>query len=295
MDESVDKPEFAWQPLTPRGVAAFARASLGRLFLVQFAVAILAAATLAWFLGTRWFPVVSAAIEQLPAHGEIRSGRLDLPGISVRPLAENRLLSVAIDLSHQGEARNPAHLQVEFGRGDIQLLSLFGALKAPYPRNWVIAFNRIDLEPWWGAWVPPILAIATGGTLTGLLIVWAGLATLYSIWAWLIAFFANRELTLTGSWRLAGAALMPGALFMTGALFSYGVGAMDLVQLLVVCVLHFVIGWTYLVLATLACPKQTVPGSDRANPFTVPAKEAAQAASKTQEKQPENPFHTSHD
>jgi hypothetical protein len=33
----------AWEPLTPRGVAAFARARLSRLLLVQFVVASLAA------------------------------------------------------------------------------------------------------------------------------------------------------------------------------------------------------------------------------------------------------------
>ena len=34
---------FAWEPLTPYGVAAFARATPGRLLLVQLVVALLAA------------------------------------------------------------------------------------------------------------------------------------------------------------------------------------------------------------------------------------------------------------
>ena len=37
---ALSEPTFAWEPLTPRGVAAFARASFGRLFLVQTIVAV---------------------------------------------------------------------------------------------------------------------------------------------------------------------------------------------------------------------------------------------------------------
>ena len=40
----------AWEPFTPRGVAAFAGAGLGRLWLVQFVVAMLAAAAVVWFV-----------------------------------------------------------------------------------------------------------------------------------------------------------------------------------------------------------------------------------------------------
>ncbi len=38
------EPTAAWEPFTPRGVAAFAGAGFGRLLLVQFIVALLAAA-----------------------------------------------------------------------------------------------------------------------------------------------------------------------------------------------------------------------------------------------------------
>ena len=42
---NVSASTFAWEPLTPRGVAAFARARLGRLLLVQFIAALLASGT----------------------------------------------------------------------------------------------------------------------------------------------------------------------------------------------------------------------------------------------------------
>src|SRR5215831_1390432 len=60
-----------WLPLTPRGVAAFARASWWRLLLVQFIFATLVAAAVVWFLDTAWFPTIHNAIRKLPARGEI--------------------------------------------------------------------------------------------------------------------------------------------------------------------------------------------------------------------------------
>ena len=84
MNASDDKAQFAWQPLTVRGVAAFASATLGRLLLVQFIVALLAAGTVVWFLHRAWFPMIGEAIRQLPPQGEIRSGRLDWPGSFAR-------------------------------------------------------------------------------------------------------------------------------------------------------------------------------------------------------------------
>ena len=53
------EPTFAWEPLTPRGVAAFARANFSRLLLVQFIVALLAAASVVWFLDDGCFPTIS--------------------------------------------------------------------------------------------------------------------------------------------------------------------------------------------------------------------------------------------
>src|SRR5579871_2922000 len=60
MSDSDQSPPAAWEPLTPYGVAAFARASLGRLLLVQLLVAIAAGGLTVWFLHHAWLPVVRA-------------------------------------------------------------------------------------------------------------------------------------------------------------------------------------------------------------------------------------------
>ena len=146
MDARVEKPPVAWQPLTPRGVAAFAHASLGRVFLAQFIVALLVAVTVLWFLREGWLPAIREAIRHLPAQGEIRAGVLDWRGDSPQRLAENRFVALAVDLNHEGVARSPAHIQIEFGRRYVRIISLLGFVELAYPKEWVIAFNQADLS-----------------------------------------------------------------------------------------------------------------------------------------------------
>src|SRR6185369_12402935 len=109
------KREWAWQPLTPRGVAAFAGAKPGRLLVVQLVFAILAAGAVVWFLEVAWFPAIDEAIRHLPASGEIRAGKLVWTDDTPKRLAEGHFLALAVDLNHEGMARSPAHLAVEFG------------------------------------------------------------------------------------------------------------------------------------------------------------------------------------
>ena len=278
MDSPVGKPPFAWQPLTPRGVAAFAYATLGRLLAAEFLMALLAAATVVWFLHTGWFPTISQAINQLPPTGEIRAGRLDWQGESPVTLAEGRFLAFTVDLKHEGRARSPAHIQVEFGQADYNVFSLLGFVKGTYRRDWVVPFNRGDLIPWWGAWRPALLGIAAGSVMAGLMLVWAVLATIYALPVWLLGFFANRDLSLRGSWRLSGAALMPGALLLIAAIFVYGCDAFGLVELVLAAALYFVIGWFYLIASPLRLPPHPAVAAVKANPFVATVKAQAQEA-----------------
>ena len=266
MNVSVEQSQIAWQPLTVRGVAAFARAPLGRLLIVQFVVALLAAGTVVWFLHAAWFPEISEAIHQLPAQGELRSGRLDWQGPTPARLAEGQFLALVVDLDHAGEARSPAHVQVEFGRTNCLVFSLLGYVEAAYPQGRIVAFNSAELGPWWGAWSPAILAVAAGLVVVGLVVTWGCLATVYSLPVWLIGFFANRDLNLRASWRLAGAALMPGALFMCAIVCLYGSGVLDLVRLAVAGAMHLALSWVYLIVSPLYLPRKPV-AAVKVNPF----------------------------
>ncbi|HOX56981.1 MAG TPA: hypothetical protein P5205_21160 [Candidatus Paceibacterota bacterium] len=248
-------------------MAAFADATMGRVLLVQSLVALLAAGSVIWFVQRSWFPVIGEAVLQLPAQGELRSGRLEWTGDSPVRLAEGRFLAFIVDLDHSGKARSPAHVQVEFGRTDLKVYSLFGFLRRVYPPTWVVPFSQTELRPWWGAWAPAILAIVGILVVAALMASWGCLATAYCLPAWLAGFFANRALSLGAAWRLAGAALMPGALVMCLAVFLYGGGTIDALGLTVVGVAHVALGWLYLGGGLLYVPRHPGVVGIKENPF----------------------------
>jgi hypothetical protein len=279
------EPSLAWEPLTPRGVAAFARAPLSRLLLAQFVVAALAAAAVAWFLSDGVFPTVRTAIWNLPATGAIRSGRLNWPGDQPQVLAEGRFLAFMVDLPHSGQTHSPAYVQIEFGRETLRIFSLLGYTEWPYPADGIIAFSRTDLEPLWGAWEPEWLAITPLVVVAGLILSWALLATVYFLPAWLIGFLANRDLNFRGSWKLSGAVLLPGALLLTVAIVLFDFGVLDLIQFCFLIAVHVAVGWIYLLVSPLFLSRtESMPPGD--NPFS--AAQARPALNRPPSK--DNPF-----
>jgi hypothetical protein len=259
------EPAFAWEPITPRGVAAFARASFERLFVVQAVMALIAAAAVVWILSDGIFPTINAAIGALPDAGEIHSGKLDWRDDSPVLLAEGKILACSVDLEHGGALRSPADFQFEFGRDSVRIFSLFGETEAAYPPGYLIAANQPDARPAWGAWAPDILGLAAIGTFLGLLLLWALLATIYFIPVWLVCFFSTRDLNFRASWKLAGAALMPGALLFSLALVLYDLGGFDIVQLCFAFGMHLVIGWIYLFVSPMFLDR--VLPVEKKNPF----------------------------
>ncbi|HHY83980.1 MAG TPA: hypothetical protein GYA07_00390 [Verrucomicrobia bacterium] len=254
------------QPFTFGGAAAFGDARVGRLLLVQLAVALAAAAAIVWFVRAAWLPVVHDAIRALPDSGEIRHGRLHWPEAQPRLLARNRFLAIGVDLRHSGAIRSPSHVQVELGQGDIAFQSLLGYTSIAYPQSeWIVGVNRPALDPWWGAWRPPVLWITFVTVTVALPLIWATLAAVLAGPAWLLAFFADRRLTFLESWKVAGAAVLPGAVLMIAAIFGYGLGIIDLVQLLAALVLHLIVDVVYACAAPFFRPK--AGSNSRRNPF----------------------------
>ncbi len=259
-------PPRAFLPLTPMGAAAFTQASFTRLWVVQFIFALLISVVLTWFLATAWFPQVTKAVQQLPETGKIDDGKLVWSEPSPQILSENRFLALVVDLTHSGQARSTAHVQLEFGATDLVVFSIFGNCTFPYPPGFEMMFNRPELVPWWGAWAPPILALATLGGILALMCSWFLLGTLYWGPAWIFAFFCNRDLSWSGAWRVAQVSLLPGGVFLGVAILLYGLGILDLLQLLLAWALHFLIGWLFLGASVLAGPRQTgIP--TKGNPF----------------------------
>lgn len=259
---------IAWQPLTPRGVAAFAFAPLRRLLLVQFVVALGVAAGVALLCYDRYVPVIAGAIEKLPAQSQVRWQRLEWHTNSPVMLAENRFLSLSVDLERSGQLRSVAHVQFEFGRSNVVVHSLLGYVAVPYPQGWVMPANRETLQPLWGAWLPGLLAGVIGGVMLWLFASWFALAVLYAGPLWLLGFFINRQLGLRGSLRLSGAALLPGALLMLAGISFYDLGVLDLVGMAFVFAMHLIVGCVYLVLGLIALPRLPAENAVKKNPFT---------------------------
>jgi hypothetical protein len=173
--------------------------------------------------------------------------------------------------------RSLAHVQFEFGERTLRIFSLFGYLETPYPGRGMVVLNRQEVDPWWGAWAPPILAIAGGVVLCGSLTAWALLAGIYMSPVRLLGFFADRDLKLGACWRLAGASHMPGTLLLSVAMLFYGLGVLDLLQLLAAALVYLAMSWVYLIGGVLATPRHQTAASPSQNPFaTTPQIKAQQ-------------------
>lgn len=265
--EESSKP-MAWQPFTFGGVAAFCTAALSRVLLVQLMVGLLVGAGVVRFVNTNYSPVLVRAIHQLPEDTILKYGALS--GSESGLLAEGKFLSLAIDLEGESDFGQSSDLQVELHRSNFQVSSMLrsvaGVWKIDYPVDTYLPLNPSLLEPWWGAW-HPIIYVAILVLVAGLLMItWALLAMLYMAPVRLIAYYADRQLTMSGAWKLASAGLMPGAITMIGGIFLYGWQVLDLIGLGAFVLLHLLVGWVYVFVSPCRI-KQTISDASKNNPF----------------------------
>lgn len=255
------------QPFTFSGVASFAHAPLHRCFLIQGCVALLAGMTAACFFEMAWVPVIRQTIAALPSSGRIQDGQLRWPAPGpVR--TGTTFLWISIDPNDALDQGEGADLQLDFQRSDLRIRSLLGYVAVPYPQGLLIAMNRTEVEPWWGAWRPAFPVGIAVGTVIGLFVTWTLLALAYAWPVRIISFYADRQLSWAGAWRLSAGCLLPGALFLTLAIAAYTLQQINLVQLLAATALHFMLGWVYVLCAPFCLPRADAKVSQRSgNPF----------------------------
>jgi hypothetical protein len=260
---------MAWQPFTFGGVAAFARASWGRLFLAQVAVAALCAASVVWFLGRCYSPVITQAIQKLPASACITNG--GLAGIPDDQVSETKFLSISVTASQDPQLDHSADVQIALLLPYVQVSSLLssalGSLEFDYNRSSTLDLSRSHLEPLWGAWQPIVLAGAGIAVVLLLLPIWALLAVIYAPAAKFVAWFCDRQLSWPGAWRLASAALLPGALLLALGVLLYGRQTVDVFGLGFFQTVHFLVGWVYVLAAPVFAPRLS-PAPTNRNPFS---------------------------
>jgi hypothetical protein len=255
-----DEPRPAWQPFTFGGVAAFATAPLRRLLLVQLIVAIVASLSIVWFLAHVYGPVISGTIEQLPESAAVEAGYII--GIDAPVSVETKFLSVQLDTSEDAQFSESSDVQIELrkvdGRACSLLRSLLGCVEFNYPRDHKISLARSHLEPWWGARQPLIWALTFVGGVVYMFISWALFALVWLFVAKLVAWFADRELSWCGAWKVCSAALMPGALLLALAVRLYHWQVIDLIALSFFYCGHLFLGIVYVIGAPFKGPKLTL-------------------------------------
>ena len=262
-------PSAAWQPLTFGGVAAFAGARLGRLLAAELVAAIMIATSIVWFLHRAYCPVILHAIQEMPETARVADGTLQ--GVPETLIVESGFLAIAATPEPGREIGQGADLQIQLRQNDLCAGSVFWpdwGLEFSYGRGAAVNLARSNLEPWWSAWQPVLLAGTGVAIVLLLLLVWAVLAAVYMAPAKFIAWFADRYLTWGEAWRLASAALLPGALVVMGAVLLYGWSVIDLVGLSFFGAVNIIIGWVYL--AGGSCKvTRLFPADSNRNPFTV--------------------------
>src|SRR5512138_1810775 len=114
------------KPDSAPGLAAFARAPLGRLWLVQLAAAVGSAALLVTFVSRNWSPVVGEAVQALPEGAAIRNRLLQWPTNATQRLAENRFLALVVDPGTPDMSGRVADLEITLCSNQVRAASLLG-------------------------------------------------------------------------------------------------------------------------------------------------------------------------
>jgi hypothetical protein len=257
----------AWQPFTFGGLAAFARAGVGRLLLVELMFAVLVSGSAVWFLRRAWSPVILQAIQKMPETARIADGRL--AGIDATIIAETKFFAIAVTPDTSEQIGQSADVQIQFRPTDVRVGSVFRpdwGWEFAYGPGGALELSRSNLEPWWGAWHPIFLAAAGLAILASLCGIWALLALFYTVPAKAMACLADRDLSWSGAWRMGCASLLPGAGLLAAAVFLYGWQAVDLAGLAFLFAAHAPMGWVYLAGGVWACPRLDL-NPPKQNPF----------------------------
>jgi hypothetical protein len=203
----------------------------------------------------------------MPESARMADGRLT--GVDETIIAESRLFAVAVTPASSDEIGQSADVQIQFRPSDFRVGSVFRpdwGWEFDYGPGAALKLGRSNLEPWWGAWHPILLAGAGLAVLVLLFGIWAVLALIYTLPAKCMAWFADRRLSWGGAWRMSSAALLPGALLMGAANLLYLWQAVDLIGLAFFFVAHVIMGCVYVAGGAWACPR-SVPDILKQNPF----------------------------
>jgi hypothetical protein len=249
-------------------VAAFALHRWRRVFLAQALTAVLFASAAVWFLGKCCAPVITLEVQKMPEGACLTNGRL--AGFPATLASESKFLSITIATDEDADLDQSADLQIALRRDHADISSLLssalGSVEFSYSGLSGLDLSRSVLDPWWGAWRPVLLAAAGLAVAVALLLVWSALAWICTPAAKLAAWFFDCQLSWPGAWRLACAALLPGAVLLASGVVLYGSEMVDVFVLGYFGIVHFLVGWVFLVAAPAFLPRMSSE-KKKSNPF----------------------------
>lgn len=259
----------AWQPLTGRGIAAFATASAGRLLLFQFLFAALVALAAVWSVRRISFPVVQNALAALPGAATLIQNReLRWPDSQAVVLASSPHLALIVDPEASGELGQNGDVQVELRTRNYALRGLLGQLILEYPDALELPLDRTAATAAWGAWRIPLSALLGVTSFVGILLLWWFLALLYTLPAWLLGWGMGRQISVSGALQMSSAALWPAAILPTAGMLLYATLWIRIPGLTAFWLAHLPAGWIWLVWGVLSLPPRPARDSRPvANPF----------------------------
>jgi hypothetical protein len=185
-------------------------------------------------------------------------------------LGQSPHLQIVVNATGEARFGDESDLRVELRADDCLVCGWLGCWSWAYPTGWIIAVNRPEVLPAWGAWRPFVFWGVFVGSTVWVLLSWVALSTLGAAPLRLLGFYLDRELSLSAVWRLLLVAWVPGGVLFGLALFLYGVGQLHPAALAVIGLTHVLVGVVYAVGALFRCPHVAVAAAPRGNPFQSP-------------------------
>lgn len=254
-----------WQPLTPKGAAAFAGASFTRLYVVLLCFALATALAVVFFLARQCVPVINRLSGAMPEGAVLSMG--EMFGQEKPVTVSGPFLSIDIDPSAEVPGPHAADVRILVHRTGWKACSVLGCVEQAFPPRATVALGPSHLGPKWAAWKPLVLAGAALATVVALVACWTVLASVYWLPVWITALIAGRRLGPVGSWKVSAAGLMPGCALMFVAIVLYALRVLDLPALAFVQAAHLVVGWIFLGFTIAAADRKGASEAPKANPF----------------------------
>lgn len=278
----------AIMPLNFSGIARYASASNGWVWLTGFIFALIGAGSITWFASAQIAPQITRAISKIPPGARITSRLLTWPGKESARLEESPFLSITIEPRGGQPLASSSDVDLILAHDHLRIRSLFGHAALPYPAGYVIELDGRELGPKWGAWsFTALTALFVAGT-AGLLATWFLLAVLYAIPGRLITFYFDRKAKFEQLVKVCFIAMIPPGLFMSAAIVAFGLTTISLPAFLVAGALHFLFQPVFVLGALLCLPKlPTVPDSNPFKPPKPPPAKGPFAGTTPEDDQPE--------